>query len=257
MSVNLAALTNQNGGIPASVNLYYTTGGSLPSTAANNSIVLTLDANGNPLTFNGTWVSIPRSGLGPAQCTVGTSSTTNFNDYGFNGWNLNGVAACNTATFFAIVVGFGTLTAANTVDIDSISLVPGNIPCRPGIQSDNAVILDCQRFYEKSFLMGTVPATNLGLGTGEYYGTVGAIAGSNFYLGTVFYKAVKEKSQPVIAIYNPSAANSQLRDISISVDGVGSSATSSASSFALFATGGIGTGDTVVAHWASDARLGN
>ncbi len=257
MSANLSAFTNQGGGIAATIGLYYTIDGSLPSTAANNSIVATLDANGAPATFNGTWVAVPRSGLGPARCTVGTSATTNFNDYGFDGWDMEGIAACNTATFFAIVVGFGSLTAANTVDIDSISLVPGHLPCRPGIQSDSEVLSDCQYYYQKSFNVGIVPAQAIGIGTGEYYGGGTDSPGGVYYMIKVLFKGTM-RIAPAVTIYDPVLADAFIYDLTVANSFGNSTAINiSQNQCVLSVTGAPGSEvHTVAAHFTADSRLG-
>jgi hypothetical protein len=257
MSVNVAALSPQLSGIVGTVGLYYTTDMSLPSTASNNSLVATLNSSGGVATFHGNWTAVPRSGLGPAQFAVGSSATTNFNDYGLNGWNMAGIAACNTATYFAIVVGFATLNLAGTIDIGSISLVPGNIPCRPGAQSDVAVISDCQYFYEMSFATGTVPATALGLGTGEYYGVRSDNAGGKEYSVPIVFKN-KKIAIPTLTIYNPVNANNQIYNVQSAVDFSGSAAFSlSTVGCILYGTPDVGgVASLCAAHFTADSRLG-
>jgi hypothetical protein len=257
MSVNVAALTPQTNGIVGTVGLYYTTDGSLPSTGSNNSIVATLNSTGGVATFHGNWSAVPRSGLGPAQFTVGSSSTTNFNDYGLNGWDMAGISACNTATFFAIVVGFATLNAAGTIDIGSISLVPGNIPCRPGAQSDIAVLTDCQYYYQKSFNVGTVPAQNLGLGTGEYYGGGTDNPGGIYYMIKVLF-SVSMRVAPSITIYDPALADAFIYDLTVGNSFGNSTALNISQNQCVLTTSGAGgsAAHTVAAHWTADARLG-
>ena len=144
----------------ATVSLWYTTDASLPviTTGTNNSIVLTLDANGKPATNNGTWSEVPRT-QGNAQFTIGTSATTNFNDYALSGWDMAGVAACNTATFFAIVVGTASVTSTGTIGFNSVSLQAGTIPTRPAPQSADEVLRECQYYYEKSYENASVAGT--------------------------------------------------------------------------------------------------
>jgi hypothetical protein len=253
MSVNVAALTPQTNGIVGTVGLYYTTG-SLPSTGSNNSIVATLNSTGGVATFHGTWLAVPRSGLGPAQFTAGSSSTTNFNDYGLHGWDMQGIAACNTATFFAIVVGFGTLNLAGTIDIGSISLVPGSIPCRPGIQSDSAVLKDCEGYYLKSFNQGVIPAQAATLGNGETY----APDISNNLQAYVYFHT-KMNSVPAITIYNPVSSNAQAYNVTAAGD-VGGTATVAnsigESGYGIVWTSGATTGQIVAWNWTADSRLG-
>ncbi len=263
MSVNVAALTPQTNGIVGTVGLYYTTDGSLPSTAANNSLVATLNSTGGIATFHGNWTAVPRSGLGPPQFTVGSSSTTNFNDYGLNGWDMQGIAACNTATFFAIVVGFATLNVSGTIDIASISLVPGNIPCRPGVKSDNAVISDCCYFYRKSFEPGTIPADATGFNTGEYrWPATAASTSADGEQGTSIPFGDGMISVPAITLYNPAPSGGtagQGYNQTASQNLTSTTATIiSSKSMTIIATGSAGTGigNALVVHYVADARLG-
>jgi len=156
MSCNVSALASV--ATNACISLWYTTDATLPVAIAgtNNSLVLTLDANGKPATFNGvSWLEVPRGKQGDAKFTIATSSTTNFNDYPFNGWDMDGIAACNTATFFAIVVGTAAMTMSSSVTFNSISLVPGDIPTIPAPQTPDEVLRECQYYYESNYPVGT------------------------------------------------------------------------------------------------------
>jgi hypothetical protein len=173
---NVAAFTNQVGGLLCNVSLWYTTDANLPSAGAGNSIVASLDAFGRIATIHGTWTQVPRfPGPQDARFTIGPSpNTTNFNNYGFSGWDLQGIAATNTATFFAIVVGSGVLNAGQTVNFDSISLVPGDIPTRPAPETGSIAQQRCMHYYEMSFEPGTVPATGILVGVNSFAQANGA-----------------------------------------------------------------------------------
>lgn len=148
-------------GLAGTISLWYTKDVSLPAIGSNNSIVLTLDANGKPATFNGTWFEVPRENGQNANFTIMPSSTTNFNDYGFSGWDMEGVADVNLATYFAIVVGFAPMSMNDTVSINAVSLVPGTVPTRPAPQTTEEVLLECQYYYLKTFPQGTAPGQNV------------------------------------------------------------------------------------------------
>lgn len=261
LSANIAAITAKVGGLVGTISIWYTTDVSLPSTASNNSIVLTLDANGKPATFNGNWTEVTRNGLGDAKFTVTNTNGLLFNDYSFSGWSLNGAAAVNTATFVAVVVGFASLTAAGTIDIGSISVVPGSIATRPAPQTPSEVIADCCYYYQKSFEQATVPADNVGLNTGEYRWPAlitGTAADGEQATSIPFgYGMI---SVPAVTLYNPSSgtagqAYNPLRSQSLSAT---SAVIISAKSMTIQATGSAGTAqsDPLVVHWSADSRLG-
>ncbi|MES2356262.1 MAG: hypothetical protein V4568_18025 [Pseudomonadota bacterium] len=257
LSANVAAFTAQVSGLVGTISLWYTTDVSLPSTASNNSIVLSLDANGKPATFNGAWTEVSRNGLGNAQFTVGNSSDATFNDYAFNNWSLNGDVAANTATWFAIVIGFATVTAGQHIDIGSVSLVPGAIPTRPAPQAPDDVIEECQYYFEMSFQTGVVPAQNLGVASGESYGARSQFAGGLTYCIPLTFNTKKYIS-PTVTIYNTSAANAQIRNLVSAADFTGSTATNvSKASCILTGTSDTGAiGDACAANWVADSRLG-
>lgn len=265
LSVNVAALTPFAGGLAGTISLWYTTGAALPSTAANNSIVATLDANGYPATFNlaggQPWVEVPRSGLGNARFTVANSATTQFNDYGLFGWNANGIAGVNTATFFAIVIGFAQLGAASTIDFGSISLVPGSIPTRPGPEVGGEAERKCMYFYQKSFNYNVVPVQNLGIDTFEYITPSTQADGveANLWGSNTYPFAVPMYTTPTMTLFNPAAANAQIRNETRLNDFTLSRTYNvNPKSFTLAATVSVGTlyGDACGVHWTADARLG-
>jgi hypothetical protein len=257
MAVNIAAMANSTP-ITATVSLWYTTDANLPSVVgSNNSIVATLDANGKPATFNGNWFEVPRSNLGNAQFTIGTSTTTNFNNYPFTGWNMNGIAECNTATYFAIVVGTGTVPNGNSVSFDSISLCDGQIPTRPASMSPDLVLRQCQRYYSMSFDQTAIPATGLGL-------TEGMVTASVITNRVTTYVnfPVSMITNPVVTIYNPVNANDQMYDMNQGVDCNTTTinypvATISQNGFTISALPPANVpGHVCGFYWTADARLG-
>ncbi len=257
-SVNVAATTNQVGGLQATISLWYTTAGSLPSAGAGNSIVATLNADGSISTLNGAWTQVPRSGLGNATFTIGSSpTTTTFNDYGFSGWDLAGIAATNTATFFAIVVGTASLTAANVVNFDSISLIPGEIPSRPAPETGGVAQFRCQRYYEMSFPFGTIPARGIQVGFVGYSATTNVGA-----LGQAVFFRNEKVTLPVITFYNPVSNNAQMFDFTTTSDCTNTKVYISGAvmgiSTSLFVPecDSARLGDAIGFHYTADSRLG-
>ena len=79
-----------------------------------------------------TYSGNPNKNLQNAYTTIAVNSDNGFTDYPFSGWNLNNLTEARLATFFAIVVGTSAMAASDALDFQSISLIPGNLPCRPG-----------------------------------------------------------------------------------------------------------------------------
>ena len=263
ISSMVSALTNQGAGVRATVSLFYTTGATLPSTAANNSLVATLDANGHPATFNlaggQPWAEVPRGGLGGAQFTIGTSANTEFNDYSLSGWDMAGIAAVNTATFFAIVVGTATITIANYIETNSISLNAGDIPSRPSPTNGGDTFRKCQYFYQKSFNNAIIPAQAVGVNTGESMGVQTALY-NNSITGPIISFHTEMISTPAIVLFNPMNANAQIFNESPFGGDYSGTGIVNVSPNGFFTAGIPPNGAPVSSycgiHWTADSRLG-
>lgn len=154
-------LSNNQGSISGTISLFYTIDETVPNINTDGeSLIATVNANGKPLTFNGTWVEIDRSNYGDAIFT--TSSSVDLNDlqsFGFNGWKLDSDFDINTITYFAIVVGFEELESGNYIVVQSCSLVPGTVPTIPEKQTYDEVLSECRYYYEMTYIPGTIPET--------------------------------------------------------------------------------------------------
>lgn len=225
LSSMVSAITNNTTALNCSVSLWYTTSiGNLPSLAAGTyqSIVQTLDANGMPATFNnpsiGSWVQVPRASNLNATFGLASSPDARYNNYGFNGWSLNGDTAVNTATYFAIVIGVGELPAGKYVDFSSISLVPGQNPTIPAPQSANEVLMDCQHYYWKTYnfsdAAGSITTTGQRIHQLDMqsYGTGGSFAYPITSSFNIVYPTLMRK-EPVITLYSPALGTADALDI--------------------------------------------
>ena len=147
---------------------------------------------------------------------------------------------------------------AQTVTIDfALAQMEGGAHASPFEAHPEAVDLaECQRFFEKSFRLAYAPAQNAGVNTGEAVWSA-ATAGATGQRNEVRFARPK-RQVPTIALYNPSAANAQIRDQSVNADFTGSVAFNvTESGLALFGTGAAGTavGNRVGVHWTADAEL--
>lgn len=266
------AYSNVSGGLPICVSLWATDNGSLPSTVVSNTCFVTsLDSRGHPNVVASGWTEVPQlyefgTGLGTTTVTNtgAQSSVLTFNDYPFANWNASTLSALqSTATYFAIVVGTAQIAGGKLLKVNSISLQQGSIPTHPAAMSLGEVLAICQQYYEKSFALSTVPAQNVGVNTGEFIfnNIVGGSALQSS--GSIQYKVNKYVIPSVsgLVLYNPSAANAQVRNETIAADCISTAiASSSVNSFALNTNAGTGigavVGDRLGIHWSSDARLG-
>lgn len=144
--------TGSTGTIPIS-----TTGASIGDVSTTG--IFTLD-----VTRGANWTEIPRSGLQTAQATMNAFSLANIsspkNDYGFSGWQLTSTPEIQDTDKFAIVVTCAYVNSGCQIVLNSISLVPGDIPCRPAAQSSDEVLRRCQYYYEKTYEPNVLPGTS-------------------------------------------------------------------------------------------------
>lgn len=75
----------------------------------------------------------------------------------------------------------------------------------------------CQRYYWKTFDLGTAPAQNAGVNIGEHLFPA-ITAGATSQRGPRLYFPVFMRAAPTVTTYNPSAANAHVRDQTASVD---------------------------------------
>jgi len=131
-------------------------GASIGTVAASGEFTLNA-ASGQGLN----WTEIERNGLGVATATLPTvTASTDLNnniDTKFSNWQVTDAAEISNTDKFAIVATFVVPTDNTQVTIDSISVTPGNIPCRPGAKSEAESLADCRQYYEKSYELGTAP----------------------------------------------------------------------------------------------------
>lgn len=115
----------------------------------------------------------------------------------------------------------------------------------------------CDRYLQQSFNVGTAPAQNVGAGTGEkLFGATVAGASTNRWPSLEFRGLMR--ANPTMTLYNTSAANGEVRDITGAVD-FSASGTVNATrrGFRIFATGNAATvaNNSCGVHWRADARL--
>lgn len=133
------------------VTLWATTDANLP--ALPTTFISTLAADGKPATVSSVnWTQVPNV-YNNTQFTVPVVSTTNSEsiDINLNGWDMAAAVPTNTATFFAIVVGFTEWDSADILNVNSISLCAGDIATRPSPLTSNQTLDLCERYYEMSY----------------------------------------------------------------------------------------------------------
>jgi hypothetical protein len=159
----------------------------------------------------------------------------------------------------------GAAATSDTMQVTGLSMVAGNTPVpqemSPYFQMpfDEAYLL-CQRFFEKSFNYATPCATNAGVDIGEHMFVSRVGASGAVDSGKVSFATRKRLGDAnlAITIFNPSAANAQIRDTTGGFDCSASTiASKSETGFRVSATVNASTtaGNILRFHWMADARI--
>lgn len=124
----------------------------------------------------------------------------------------------------------------------------------PGQQTGQ--LLNCQRYYAKSFALATLPAQNAGL-TGSIRGNA-AQAGAVAFVHMSIPFPVEMRVAPLVTYFNPAAANAFLRYIITPSDATATSATQVTESQTEVTATGLAAwvaGGGVAIHYTADGEL--
>jgi hypothetical protein len=203
---------------------------------------------------SGTWLDDSGAGLYISWCNAIGS---NFQQAA-GSWQTTGSAVFGTSNQVN-----GMAATTDLFRLWGVSLVMGSVPVSEQmspyiVPPFDQVLSDCQRFYEKSFHYATAPAQNVGTSTGEFQFPAIQAGATAQRSPTFAFKARKRVSNPTITMYNPAAANGEVRDETASADcsgtnfgGVGEMG------WRVTCTGAVGTtiAGALAIHWTADARL--
>lgn len=231
-----------------------------PNLATNN-IIGVLNPDGSFSLTEAGWTEIPRSGMptAVAQLKILLSSNQIINqNYGFNGWQETDETKISDSDKFAIVVTFSDPGVSSHVTINSISLVPGDVPCQGSYLPPDETLRQCQYYYRKSPPGSVTPSSYVSGSPLLDYATFGIqpSSGANSTGPCVLFDS-DMVTTPNISLFNPSASNNEIRNVT-----AGSNWSSSASIYTTtrgFKTTGTATGaaaNLVAVIWEADARIG-
>ena len=299
LAVNIDGFTTQAGGV-ANVQVYMFRGSSsavFPDLGAMTPLTI---GGGTPLAADGTftlnnasgqgqnWTLIPRGDLGEATGTLSAINTSDYStlnttqDLQFSGWEITNATDISNTNKFCIVVTFSCPTTATVVTINSISVVPGEIPTRPAPQTADEVLRECQYYYERSNPNGVLLSTGSGNTPNALIRMMGSeTSGStlSFYTRSfgIEYK-VPKVVQPAVTIFsitgdignvtgftwtNGSASTSQLVPISgnwgtqnAGLKAIVYTSLTNSAIFGASASANFGTEAFALFHYEAEALLG-
>lgn len=118
-------------------------------------------------------------------------------------------------------------------------------------------LINCQRYYEKSFDLSVNPAQNAGVSGGSHAFPQVAAGAVSQSLGSVRFNTAK-RAAPAMTFFNPSAANAQARNVTTGTDfTLTTAANAGTGGFSLTGTGPSGgtAGNLCQVHWVANARI--
>lgn len=173
-------------------------------------------------------------------------------------FNAPAADSWQVGNFFSVAGCTNMLAAlSNTLLLRRVRFHAGSIDYGPDRRLFAEELALCERYYEKSFLMSIAPASGVGGNTGEQQYAAISNGAANFHTSSISYRTLK-RAVPIVTIYNPSAANSQVRDQSAGLDCSASAAISNGErSFRVDFTGNPGTviGNVCGFNWTASAEL--
>lgn len=199
----------------------------------------------------------PKSGVTPDNATVDgnhveLAATTTWQRFGavFD-------VPSNAKNLFVMIYGDSQFAAAGGMNIAQVSLTDGYEIQDWSPDTDRQELQRLDEFA-KSFNLDTAPAQNVGLNTGEFKFQCTVIAAVGFAgVGVPFQQRLRA-APTTLTLYNPSAANAQIRNVTDSADCTGSTITANGEQgFWLSATGTAGgvAGEHYAVHWSAEAFL--
>ncbi len=209
---------------------------SAANTWEQKTITVTGDTSGTWGTGNGVGINVYFS-VGTGSTVSGTAGSWSSSTY-YSATGATSVVGTNGATFY----------------ITGVQLEAGSVATPFERRSYGQELALCQRYYEKSFNLGTAPVTNVGVGTGEFVCACGVTLG-NSYVNEIPFKASK-RTTPTVTLFNRSNAsnNWQFYTSGGTVTNGGATDSISENSFRVNLTGST-TSTIAVGHYAASAEL--
>ena len=148
-------------------------------------------------------------------------------------------------------------TSGATLYITGVQLEVGSSATGFEYVNYQTSLANCQRYYEKSFNTSVAPAQNVGANLYEIPCTA-VLAGTGQARFPVKFLVTKRASPTTTTTYNPSAANSQARDLNAVADCSSTSIIYASDNFMLIQAtqpSGTSAGNRIAVNWSAEAEL--
>jgi hypothetical protein len=179
----------------------------------------------------------------------GASLGTDGNDYFMVEFWLDAGSNFNTIT--------NTLgQRSGTYKFSSMQIELGSQPTPFEVIGNGITMASCQRYYQKSFLYGTVPAQNAGTSGAQIVPARVNTTGTTYSSDIIFPVAMR--AAPTLTTYNPSAASAQARDLVALVNATATVVASASTRSFIINYNGASTsaiGNPFAIHWTAESEL--
>jgi hypothetical protein len=148
-------------------------------------------------------------------------------------------------------------TSAAFLYITGVQLEDGSVATPYEEPLEAVQLVNCQRYYQKSFNLGTAPAQNAGLVGAVTFGQIVA-ASTAMAAGPIQLRPTMRATPTTITFYNPSAANAQARNITVPSDFTVTAAVNSGETgfgFTATAPAATAAGNQCAVHYTVDAEI--
>ena len=149
-------------------------------------------------------------------------------------------------------------STSNYFRVTGVKLELGSVPTPMDYIPFELELARCQRYYQKSFNYATTPAQNIGSLTGEWAFPAGKAGAALNWSNSISLPTRLRSVTYTRTLYNPNAANGQVRDSTLGGDCSSSGTTTLGDgSFTISTTGNASTavGNLLTVHWTADAEL--
>ena len=197
----------------------------------------------------GSWSGASNSGGIVVEFGLGVGST------------LSGTAGAWSGTQYFSATGATSVVGTNgaTWYITGVQLEVGSSATGFEYVNYQTSLANCQRYYQKSYEIGTVPATATGVGVTGSAGTQGATTGSEVNTGAMRYQ-VSMRTNPTVTIYDESGNAGKVNRVNAGVadnqnqTGYSTGSRPSANSLYVYSASGA-TASGCFCHFVASAEL--
>lgn len=142
-----------------------------------------------------------------------------------------------------------TYVGAGNIDIAQVQVCAGDVALPYQPKTFEEELRACQRYYEKSFNYATTPAQNTASDQAQE-----DVTPMTAWTNRVYFKVRKKATTPTIVIFNPAAANANVRDLTAGADITPTIANNTETGFLIYGTA-AGADRRLAFNWTAESEI--